>query len=442
VLARPDEPGALARFLPVDAPHADLDWAGSGAMALTGAADGSPLLAPAPLAGAARAACAALVALGGGQALAALDAPALLGEHGAVWGLRRGGAVSPGGSCRLLRARDGWLALNLARPDDRALLPAWLRAGDAGDDWELAREHVAGRAVAELVERATLLGLPAAEAPAPPRLGPPWLRIAARGLARERAPEAAPLVVDLSALWAGPLCTHLLGLAGARVLKIESTARPDGARRGPAGFFDLLNAGKQSVALDFRIASGRDALRRLIERADIVVEAARPRALRQLGVDAEGWLGERAGRSWLSITGYGRSGADADRVAFGDDAAAAAGLAVATGTPAAPVFCGDAIADPVAGLHGAVAALASFRAGGGHLLDVSLRDGVAHWLAGAEGVREARVEAVEGESAGFEAALGAERMPVRPPRIRSAPGAARPLGADTEAALAGLDRAC
>ena len=40
-----------------------------------------------------------------------------------------------------------------------------------------------------------------------------------------------PLVVDLSALWAGPLCAHLLGLAGARVVKVESLGRPDGARR-------------------------------------------------------------------------------------------------------------------------------------------------------------------------------------------------------------------
>jgi len=439
VLAAPGEPAALTRWLPSDAPHADLDWARSGAMALTGEPGGPPRLAPAPLARAARAARDALLALGGGAALAGLDAPALLGERAAVFGLARRGRIAPGGSCRLLRARDGWLAVNLARPDDLALLPAWLGEGDASDPWRFAEEGAAGEPVAALVERAVLLGLPAAHAGSPPHRPPPWHRIAARGPARERAPEEAPLVLDLSALWAGPLCTHLLQLAGARVVKLESAGRPDGARAGPAAFFDLLNAGKQSVALDFASVAGRDRLRRLVERADVVVESSRPRALRQFGIDAEAWLAARAGRTWLSLTGHGRSGADADRVAFGDDAAAAAGLVVATGDAAAPLFCGDAIADPIAGLHGAVAALASFRAGGGHLLDVSLRDGVAHWLTGASGVREARVE---GEETGWEVAFAGRREPVRPPRARSAAGVARALGADTAAVLAELDRPC
>lgn len=439
VLARPEEPRGLSRFLPADAPHADLDWAASGAMALTGRPADPPLLAPAPLARAARAAQAALVALGAGDALAALDGPALLGERAAVFGLGRRGAIAPGGSCRLLRARDGWLALNLARPDDRALLPAWLGDAVAGDPWQHAERRVAGDRVAGLVERAALLGLPAAAAPAAPALAPPWLRVAARGPSREHAPGDRPRVVDLSSLWAGPLCTHLLQLAGARVVKVESRTRPDGARGGPAAFLDLLNAGKESVALDFGAAEGRDALRRLIDRADVVVESARPRALRQLGIEAEPWLAERAGRTWLSLTGYGRSGPDANRVAFGDDAAAAAGLAVATGPPETPLFCGDAIADPVAGLHGAVAALASFRAGGGHLLDVSLRDGVAHWLAGARGVREAQVT---GRGDTRQVVLGDAVAPVRPPRAREAAGRARALGADTDAVLAGLGRGC
>ena len=113
----------------------------------------------------------------------------------------------------------------------------------------------------------------------PRRNAPPWCRVAARGTPTPRDEDDVPLVVDLSSLWAGPLCAHLLGLAGARVVKLESTRRPDGARSGPPDFFSLLNAGKASVALDFGTRCGRGKLRRLLERADIVVESARPRAL-------------------------------------------------------------------------------------------------------------------------------------------------------------------
>ena len=99
---------------------------------------------------------------------------------------------------------------------------------------------------------------------------------------------AGALVVDLSSLWAGPLCAQLLTAAGARTVKVESTSRPDGARRGPAPFYDLLHAGQDSVALDFRDHRDVDRLRTLLAAADIVIEASRPRALAQLGIDAAG----------------------------------------------------------------------------------------------------------------------------------------------------------
>lgn len=65
-----------------------------------------------------------LVALGGPR----VDGAALLGERAALAGLTRRGAISPGDSCRLVRAADGWIAVNLARPDDVALANAWLDA--------------------------------------------------------------------------------------------------------------------------------------------------------------------------------------------------------------------------------------------------------------------------------------------------------------------------
>jgi crotonobetainyl-CoA:carnitine CoA-transferase CaiB-like acyl-CoA transferase len=431
--------------------HPALAWARSGAMALTGRAEEPPRLAPGPLALCASAALDALRALAPGSPLASgegsatgapLDGAALLGERAAYLGLTRRGSVSPGGSCRLVRAADGWIAVNLPREDDLALLPAWL--GDApepaSDPWRFVAARVAQGHAAPLVARARLLGLAAAEAGAPAERPPPWLRIGVRG-----APRAAssggrrPLVLDLSSLWAGPLCGRLLALAGARVVKVESAARPDGARRGPPGFYAALNAGKPSVAVDLQAPEGAGRLRSLIERADAVIESSRPRALAQLGIDAPALVAERPGLVWLSITGYGRREPQAQWIGFGDDTAAAAGLAAATGDPDAPLFCGDAIADPLAGLHAAVAALAQLRAGSGALLELALRDVAAHCLAFAEPGVPARVEAGD---AGFAVVAGAARAPVAEPRPALAGGDVRPLGADNAALFAELGIRC
>ena len=450
-------------------------------MALTGRPDGPPLLAPGPFAAAARAAVVRLRRLAGPRFPADLDGAALLGEHAAILGLGRRGTIAPGGSCRLLRGADGWLAVNLTRPDDRRLVPAWLAeveaaagvsavddgggevsaagALDAADDdvWARVARGVPRAAVAPLVARARLLGLAAAVAAPPDASAPPLLRVTATGAPRVPPPGAVPLVVDLSALWAGPLCAHLLGLAGARVVKVESTGRPDGARRGPAAFHDLLNAGKESVALDFASAADRAILRRLVMRADVVVTSARRRALLGLGLDAAALAARVPGLTWVSITGYGHAGLGAEWVAFGDDAGVAAGLAIATGCRAAasrvrangsssapaekdlpPLFCGDALADPLTGVHAAAAAYESWRAGGGRLLDLALRDVVAHVLGDARGAGTAEVLPRQDADA-WEVVAGGERETVRVPRARRPAGRARLLGADTARVLADLD---
>ena len=155
-----------------------------------------------------------------------------------------------------------------------------------------------------LLERAALLGLPVA------RLG----EMSAPGVVASRLGDAPPLsgpedllVVDLSSLWAGPLCGDLLAVPG-RVVKVESSSRPDGARRGPASFFDLLNGAKRSVALDFNDPNQRAPLGRLVHSADVVIEASRPRRLEQLGIVAADMVASGP-RLWVSITAYGRSGA-------------------------------------------------------------------------------------------------------------------------------------
>jgi CoA-transferase family III len=390
-------------------------WAECGGMWLTGRPGGAHLGAPAGviagLDAAARALRRASAALG---STVEVDGPALLGERAALAGLGRGGTTSCGGATRLLRGLDGWLALSLPRPDDVELLPAWLGVLTAGTvPWEDVGTAVARRAVAELTATGAELGLAVAT------LGerrPGGAAVTATRLRGPAPPARRPLrVVDLSSLWAGPLCTHLLGAAGLEVIKVESTRRPDGARAGPPVFFDLLNAGKASFAVDFTAVDGRAALLRLLTTADVIVEASRPRALEQLGVDIATLAATGRLQVWASITAHGRSGAGRGRIGFGDDAAVAGGLiGIDDG---GPTFLADAIADPATGLVAGAAILDRLRAGGRWLLDVALA-GVAARLA-------------VGERAGGDA-------PVAAPRARPPAGRAAACGADTARILAGL----
>ena len=251
----------------------------------------------------------------------------------------------------MLDTSDGRIALNLAREDDWELFPILLCC-ETVNGWADVVSRTAQLPVTHLLERGLELGLPIARDAA--LEGDICLtgdfRPASHG---ERT--AAPLVLDFSSLWAGPLAASLLGMMGAEVIKIESLRRPDGARRGHAGFHDLLNARKRSIAVDFDDAAQFARLIALVQRADIVIEGSRPRALRRLGIDQEAFVA--SGGIWVSITGH----ADPDRVGFGDDAAVAAGLSSLMACSwGEAMFAGDAIADPLTGLHAALAAWAAW----------------------------------------------------------------------------------
>jgi hypothetical protein len=406
-------------------------------MWLTGPADGPPSPRPAALAACADSATKALRRIAGTRWRGGdIDGPALLGEHAAAAGLARNGTRAPGGSARLMKTADGHLALNLARAEDERLLPAWLECEIGDSAWADVENAVARRPTEELVTRGRLMGLPlAAAAPAPkPRLvrkEPDWFRIAVEGcpVDRRRAQRLAPRVVDLSALWAGPLASHLLRGAGADVVKVEDIGRPDGARRGAVEFYDLLNSHKRTVALDFSSNEGRERLRRLIESADIVIEASRPRALRALGLDADTLVKTRPGLTWIGITGHGRTEPQAGWVAFGDDAAVSAGLAALAGSAQAPLFCADAVADPLTGIHAALAALAFHARGGGVLVDIALSRVAAH----AGSFLRVPDATVRANAKGWEVVTAAGAAHVLPPRLRRNDASAPEIGADTAA---------
>jgi crotonobetainyl-CoA:carnitine CoA-transferase CaiB-like acyl-CoA transferase len=310
------------------------------------------------------------------------------------------------------------VAVNLPRDEDREAIPAWLGTTFGPDMWASVADAARLRSVAQLVEGGEPLGLAVAgvgelEA-GRDGAGP----VVAARVAGAPVVDDPPLVVDLSSLWAGPLCARLLHQRGARVIKVESWARPDGARRGPAAFFQLMQTGARFVGLDLAAPSGRHALAGLLARADVVIEASRPRALRQLGIDAASIMAEQGPRVWISITGYGR---DRDRVAFGDDAAAAGGLLA--WDEHGPCFAADAVADPLAGVAAAAAAAESLVAGGRWILDVAMA-GVAAHVAGTDAGR----------------CWHADRQPAPTVRLSTWPESQplRPVGADNAAVAAEL----
>jgi hypothetical protein len=379
------------------------DWAGSGAMALTGTATGPPQLVAGVPATAVRGALVALTRIADAMGLdaARLPDPRLLGERAAVMGLSRGGRSSAGGSSRLLEAADGQVALTLSRPDDLAAVPALVSRDVIGDPWRAVTEWCRARSRQDVVERATLLGLAAGsvdntlDAIDLPSALPD----------RPRVRTTAPLVVDLSSLWAGPLCAHLLELLGAHVVNVESTRRPDPGRYTAPAFHRLLRGDAEHCVLDFGSSDDIASLRDLLLRADIVIEASRPRALAQLGIDAGSITAESSG-IWVSITAYGRAH---NRIGYGDDVAAAAGL-LGDG----PVFAGDAIADPLTGTHAAATALDAWSAGQSGVLDISMYDVVRATrtaMPDAEVVRDGDSWAVDD---------GTRLIPVRAPAARQA----------------------
>jgi CoA-transferase family III len=355
-------------------------WARSGLMSLTGCLGGPPLAPSAPVLTRVSLLADAIATVTGrcGKAVR-LDGPALLTGRAALRGWQRRGSVSANGRCRLLRAADSWVAVNLSRPCDVASVPAVIGREPRVSPWDELAADAAGRPADELAAAAQLVGIPAAVLGAGQSL--PAVRFRRLG----EPGSAPPFALDLSAMWAGPLCASILHRAGWHVLKVEDSRRPDGARSGPAAFYASLHAGIPAVRLDFGTATGRAELRRLAAQAGVVVESSRPRALRQLGLNAEDWLAARPGRIWISVTGYGRDD-PAQRVAFGDDAAVSGGL-VAWAADGIPAFCGDAIADPLTGLIGGLCGLAASAEGGGRLVDVAMAGVCAELARQPEGVQ-------------------------------------------------------
>jgi len=388
--------------------HPALAWRRSGLLTTT------RLMLPTPLSAHADGALYALQTLAPNADLPKSGAQ-ILGERARLRETVRQGRQCAGGYGRLMDTKSGRIALNLVRDDDWDLVPAWLE--EYVEDWDGISQHVQHRDADELVERAAEIGLAVAKDELPKRPGK-WFDT------QRFSPgeiKSEPLIVDLSGLWAGPLATSLIGMTGARVVKVESPTRPDGMRLGHEGFYQLINAGKDCVALNFRDEQDLARLKKLLEKADIVIEASRPRALMQLGIVAEEFVARKPGKTWARLTAYGRK---ENRIGFGDDIGVAAGLStVMDMAHGEPCFVGDAIADPVNGLHLALILKSFANRGGGAVIDLCMRD-VLRFAMGEVPTNSSDIARAWSAIAQADTA---QLYSMREPR-----GQTKPLGADTD----------
>ena len=206
-------------------------------------------------------------------------------------------------------------------------------------------------------------------------------------------PLSGMVVLDLSQILAGPVCTMVLADMGADVIKVERLGRGDDNRHmgpsvgtvGSAGFM-AVNRNKRSLALDLRQESGRETFQRLVGRADVLVENFRPGVMERLGLGYPALAALRPSLVYCSISGFGATGPYRERGGFDLIAQGMSGLMSITGHPdGAPAKVGVPITDISAGLFAANGILCAYihaqRSGQGQFVDTSLLDaGIAYTI--------------------------------------------------------------
>ncbi|MEW6268522.1 MAG: CoA transferase [Thermodesulfobacteriota bacterium] len=198
------------------------------------------------------------------------------------------------------------------------------------------------------------------------------------------------LVLDLTRVLAGPFCTLLLAELGARVVKVEHP-RGDPARGfgpfldGRSLYFEFINRGKESIALDLKDESDRALLLRLARRADVLVENFRPGAMERLGLGWDALAAANPRLVYASASGFGQTGPWSRLPAYDTVIQAMSGLMSETGfADGPPTRVGASIADLTTGVY-AVAAIATAlyareRTGRGARIDVAMLDAMLSYL--------------------------------------------------------------
>lgn len=196
-------------------------------------------------------------------------------------------------------------------------------------------------------------------------------------------------VVSLEQAVAAPFATRQLADLGARVIKIERDVG-DFARAydttvgGLSSYFVWLNRNKESVILDLKSEAGVEALRRLVLKADVLVQNLVPSAIERLGFGGDKALALNPRLIHASISGYGRGGQYEQKKAYDLLVQCEAGFLSVTGTPDAPVKSGISIADIAAGMYcysGILAALLQrSKTGCGDVIEISMLEALGEWM--------------------------------------------------------------
>ncbi len=200
-------------------------------------------------------------------------------------------------------------------------------------------------------------------------------------------PLAGVRVLDLSNVLAGPFCGYHLARLGAEVIKVENPKGGDLARRLGADpamaeklmglSFVAVNAGKQSVAIDFKAPEGKELFLRLVEQADVVLENFRPKVMERLGLGYDVLCERNPRLVYCAISGFGQDGPWAGRPAYDQIVQGLSGAMSVTGDAGtAPLRTGFPISDTIGGITAAFAIAAALveqrTTGRGRRIDVSL----------------------------------------------------------------------
>ncbi|WP_205874238.1 CaiB/BaiF CoA transferase family protein [Mycobacterium camsae] len=200
-------------------------------------------------------------------------------------------------------------------------------------------------------------------------------------------PFAGLRVLDLSTFWAGAYLTCYLGAFGADIVKVESIQRPDGHRYSGAFPFEgrdwyersalwqATNLNKKDLTLDLTSQRGREIACRLAADADVVVENFSPRVVEQFGLDYESLVAIKPDVIAVRMPGFGLEGPWRDYVGWALNIEQTSGMTAATGYAEGPPCNLQGPADPVVGVHAAVALLAALehrrRTGEGQLVEIA-----------------------------------------------------------------------
>ena len=199
-----------------------------------------------------------------------------------------------------------------------------------------------------------------------------------------RGPLAGMRVIELAHIMAGPVCGLMLADMGADVVKVEKPEGDDSRRflppdiNGESAAFMMMNRNKRGIVLDLKSADGKEALRRLLLEADVVIENYRKGTMERLGLGFDIIRKENPGLIFCEISGFGRTGPYADRGGFDLIAQGMSGLMSITGEGPGrpPVKVGAPVTDITAGILGALGVAAAYarrlQTGEGQRVDTSL----------------------------------------------------------------------